>query len=188
MYRLEQLFRVSQSMTFCQDTLSGIFAKGEKVSFNGYLQCHGREYKGYMRQENEKGNGVLLYVRGLRQESGDLLLLGTTNKNRPIPDCAPICFCSFFYDFKNEGEGYLDDTEGIPTTHNSYFFNNGEYIAKPFMVMDEINLSKNYDKRHESIKKKLNRKIEPTRGKKDVLFLERVFNGLSLGIMDRYPV
>ena len=125
-----RLFKISQNIVFNEDTFSGIFKKGQEVTFSGYLDSYGFEtFTGYMKQEPiNDGNSITLSVKGhLERRCGDeLVLIQTTEINSNS-----ITMCSYFpFVYDNKGKGYLDDTDGIPTKDGKYFFICGDYIAK----------------------------------------------------------
>ena len=126
-----RLLKVSQSIVFKEDSFSGIFKKGQNVTFRGYLDSYGFETSaGYMKQEPINGeNSITLSVKGHLDYFGsgcELILIQTTEINSN-----PITMCSYFpFVYENKGKGYLDDTDGIPTKDGKYFFIGGDYIAE----------------------------------------------------------
>lgn len=127
-----RLLKISQSIIFKEDAFSGVFKKGQEVTFSGYLDSYGPEiFTGYMKQEPIDSGSVTLCVKGhLERVCGDegdeLVLIQTTEINDN-----PITMCSYFpFVYNDKGTGYLDDTDGIPSREGKYFFICGDYIAE----------------------------------------------------------
>ncbi len=124
-----RLLKISQSIVFKEDAFSGVFKKGQEVTFSGYLDSYGFEtFTGYMKQQPIDGNSITLCVKGhLEKRCGyELVLIQTTEINDN-----PITMCSYFpFVYNNKGAGYLDDTDGIPSKEGKYFFICGDYIAE----------------------------------------------------------
>ena len=127
-----RLLKISQSIVFKEDAFSGVFKKGQEVTFSGYLDSYGPEtFTGYMKQEPIDGNSITLCVKGHIEEvhgdEGDELVLIQTTENNDNP----ITMCSYFPLVCNDkGTGYIDDTDGIPSKEGKYFFICGDYIAE----------------------------------------------------------
>lgn len=134
-----RLLKISQSIVFKEDAFSGIFKKGQKVIFSGYINGDEQIVTGYMKQESiNNGNSLTLYVKGYRDIVGqteELVLIQTTKLN-----CnSPITMCSWFSCVYNgKSSGYLDDTDGQPSKEGRYFFTYGDYIAEVKIKVEEI--------------------------------------------------
>lgn len=133
-----RLLKISQSIVFKDDTFSGVFKKGQEVTFSGYLDSYGPEiFTGYMKQEPIDSNSITLCVKGHleRVDEGDeLILIQTTEINN-----TPITMCSYFpFVCNNKGTGYIDDTDGIPSKEGKYFFICGNYIAETQIQIEEF--------------------------------------------------
>ena len=61
-----RLLKISQTIIFKEDTFSGVFKKGQKVTFSGYLDSFSDEtFTGYMKQEPfDDANSITLCVKG----------------------------------------------------------------------------------------------------------------------------
>lgn len=163
-----RLLKISQSIVFIQDSFSGVFKKGQEVTFSGYINGSGEIMTGYMKQEPiHHGNSLTLYVKGYRViigSSEEWVLIQTTKSN-----CnAPITMCSWFSCVYNgKASGYLDDTDGRLSKEERYFFTNGNYIAHAEIQIEEIPkeslnvYTRNYDPNEEytQIAKKRNRML-----------------------------
>ncbi len=133
-----RLLKISQSIVFKEDTFSGVFKKGQEVTFSGYLDSYGPEiFTGYMKQEPIDSNSITLCVKGHLErayEGNELVLIQTTEIND-----TPITMCSYFPSVCNgKGTGYLDDTDGIPAKEGKYFFICGDYIAETQIQIEEF--------------------------------------------------
>ena len=131
-----RLLKISQTIIFKEDTFSGVFKKGQKITFGGYLDSFSDEtFTGYMKQEPfDNANSITLCVKGhLDTFSGnELVLVQTTERNS-----VPITMCSYFPRIRNNvGTGYLDDTNGITTKGGKYFFMCGDYIANTDITLE----------------------------------------------------
>lgn len=130
-----RLLKISQNIVFKEDAFSGVFKKGQEITFSGYLDSYGPEiFTGYMKQEPIDSSSITLCVKGHIErvcgdegdEGDELVVIQTTEINDN-----PITMCSYFpcvYD--NEATGYLDNTDGIPSKEGKYFFICGDYIAE----------------------------------------------------------
>lgn len=127
-----RLLKISQNIVFKEDAFSGVFKKGQEITFSGYLDSYGPEiFTGYMKQEPIDSSSITLCVKGhiervCGDEGDELVVIQTTEINDN-----PITMCSYFpcvYD--NEATGYLDNTDGIPSKEGKYFFICGDYIAE----------------------------------------------------------
>lgn len=134
-----RLLKISQSIVFKEDAFSGIFKKGQEVTFSGYINGYGEIVTGYMKQEPiNNGNSLTLYVKGYRDivgQSEELVLIQTTKLN-----CnSPITMCGWFPCLYNgKSSGYIDDTNGQPSKEGKYFFTCGDYIAEAQIQVEEI--------------------------------------------------
>ena len=131
-----RLLKISQTIIFKEDTFSGVFKKGQKVTFSGYLDSFSDEtFTGYMKQEPfDDATSITLCVKGyLNTFSGNELVLVQTTER----DSVPITMCSYFPRIRNNvGTGYLDDTNGITTKEGKYFFMCGDYIANTDITLE----------------------------------------------------
>lgn len=132
-----RLLKVSQRIDFRHDTFSGIFSKGEKVKFTGFINGSSDIIRGYMQQEPLQDDSLTLYVKGLREISfGEetWILLQTTKVN-----ANPITMCSYFpFITSDTATGYLDDTNGTPSHKGRYFFTCSHYLADAHIQVEEI--------------------------------------------------
>lgn len=133
-----RLSKISQTIVFKADAFSGVFKKGQEIKLSGYINSYGEIITGYMKTEPiDDGNSLDLYVKGHREVafSKELVLIQTTENNSKFP----ITLCSYFSSIhENEGAGYLDDTNGIPSKEGKYFFIYGEFIAETYIQIEEI--------------------------------------------------
>lgn len=135
-----RLLKISQSIVFKEDSFSGVFKRGQKVTFSGYLDSYGPEtFTGYMKQEPIDSNSITLCVKGHIEkvpgdEGDELVLIQTTEIN-----ATPITMCSYFpFVCNDKGTGYLDDTDGLPSKEGKYFFICGDYIAETQIKIEEL--------------------------------------------------
>lgn len=133
-----RLLKVSQKLVFKENSKSGVFLKGEEVVFTGYLTGYGCVLQGYLKREPITGDDITLYVKAhwdnVRRE---LVLLEATKNNcgyhEPMAFCCYIPYVSLA---PNEGDGFLDDTNGAE--NKDFFFINGNYIATATIKIEKI--------------------------------------------------
>lgn len=132
-----RLLEITQKAIFKEPSESGMFIRGDEVIFSGYVRELKGKLTGYMRQKNDKGNGIYFYVKGnYEAKQKELILFAVTHF-----DCkyySPMAVCSYFENFNGKGVGFLDDTDGIPSKSNGYFFIEGDYIARTELEIKEV--------------------------------------------------
>lgn len=157
-----RLLTITQSIVFNEDVCSGLFKKGQKVTFTGHLSGYGEVVTGYLNQEPISRDGLVLYVKGHRPKySRELVLVGTTK----LTSNNSFTVCSYFpYIPDNEANGYLDETTGLISQDGKHFFIGGNYIAETHIKIEELpmldedfNLTQEYKKAEKKMYRMLDR-------------------------------
>ena len=164
-----RIFKISQSIIFQEDSAYGLFKEGQQIILSGYLkyQTDDQIVMGYLKQKPIDCDSLVLYVKGYwdknsETDTGKLILVETTRNTDTI--CfSPITICCYFpNNIKGTTDGYADETTGIPSMKEQYFFIDGNYIATTNIIMEEMSvLTECYEANLEYSKaeQKLNRMI-----------------------------
>lgn len=173
-----------------------LFEESEEVEFSGYVEEHGGQFfNGYMKQSDIQDGG-LLYVKGGYIGEEDIALLAVTNADS---GCS-LAWCVYGTSYEeNKWEGFLDDTDGVPSTRFKYFFIGGDYLAYAEIKLEEIRkyAEEGENSKYYSAMRRLNQKknrlgIAKKRGKLSFIAIWNLFDMYNYGygpntLIDIYP-
>lgn len=136
-----RFLKISQSIIFEEDSVSGLFKKGQVATFSGSLSYNNNDIVlGYLKQEPITCNSLVLYVKGYWAknwvtDTRELVLVETSKKTNNF---SPITLCSYFPNVFREADGYVDETIGQTSKEGQYFFHSGKYTAVTSIKMKKI--------------------------------------------------
>lgn len=197
-----RFLKISQSIIFKEDSVSGVFQKGQVVKFSGSLSYNNNIVLGYLKQEPITCNSLVLYVKGYwskdwENNTRELVLVETSKSTNNF---SPITLCSYFPNaFCGEADGYMDETIGHTSKEGQYFFHSGKYLATTNIEMKRIAVvtaSGNHNPKYDKTKKKVDQMVNrlyvaKNRNKLNFGFLFDFIQPHWLGahqkLIDRYP-
>lgn len=137
-----RIFKIKQTICFKERTDYGMYKPGDVLELSGYVNLTKSTwtediFEGYL-QEVDSKTGMTFYVKAIQEDYHRRFTMLSATK------CSgsrmPMGFCTHIPYFKDEGNGLLDETDGMPIDNGKYFFDDGHYIATTTVSMEEITI------------------------------------------------